>query len=183
MPREISIELLKAGDQTAFKQIFDLFHKRLCLFALGITTDDSAEDIVQEAFVKLWERKENFNTIDSIKAFLYLTVKNTCLNLYKHKQVIQKHSQSLTEMMDEISVDHKMVEAEVASQIRQALEQLPDGYRKVIYLGYFEGLSNQQAADHLNVSINTVKTQKVRGLRILRDFIKKLPYAFLFVYL
>ena len=84
-------------------------------------------------------------------------------------------------MMDEISVDHKMVEAEVASQIRQALEQLPDGYRKVIYLGYFEGLSNQQAADHLNVSINTVKTQKVRGLRILRDFIKKLPYAFLFV--
>lgn len=179
--REISMELLKAGDPAAFKQIFDVFHKRLCLFALGITNDDSAEDIVQEAFVRLWERKENFNNIDSIKAFLYLTVKNTCLNLYKHKQVIQKHSQSLIEIVDEIGIDHKIIEVEVASQISQALEQLPDGYRKVIYLGYFEGMSNQQAADHLNVSINTVKTQKVRGLRILRDFIKKLHYAFLFV--
>jgi len=74
------------GSELAFKAIFDLFNKRLLYLATEIVRDAAAaEDIVQEAFLKLWDRGANFADLTAIKAFLYLSVKNACRNLYKHR--------------------------------------------------------------------------------------------------
>lgn len=167
------LSAFRNGDENAFKHVFDMFHKRLCLFAAGIANVEAADDIVQDAFVKLWERKENFDNIESIKAFLYLTIKNTCINVYKHQQVVNKHLETLGEDVDETNVSHRIIEAEVTYEVQQAIQKLPLGYRKVIYLCYFQEKSNQEAADLLHVSINTVKTQKLRGMQILRSIFKK----------
>ncbi len=74
----------------------------------------------------------------------------------------------------------RMIEAEVLGEVYKALQKLPEGCRKVINLSYFEGLSNQEVADRLNVSINTVKTQKLRALKMLRLSFR---YIFLGIFL
>jgi len=177
MPETVSITAFQNGDMGAFNHVFNFFYKRVCFFAAGIVNENFAEDIVQDAFVKLWERRRSFNDLNSIKAFLYLTTKNSCINSYKHQKVIDKFESAQVEVIEESNVIHQLIEAEVLEEVQQAVEQLPPGYRKVIYLSYFEGLSNQETADYLQVSINTVKTQKVRSLRILREILKHSPTA------
>ncbi len=161
------------GDNEAFKHVFNVFYKRLCIFAAGIANAELAEDIVQEAFVKLWERRETFNHSESIKGFLYLTIKNTCINAYKHQQIVNKHLSTLVEGVDEKNIAQSIIEAEVAYELQKAIQMLPLGCRKVIYLCYFKEFSNQETADVLDVSINTVKTQKARGMKILRLLFKE----------
>lgn len=179
MPEAISMVAFQNGDKEAFNHIFNMFYKRVCFFAAGIVNEDAAEDLVQDAFVKLWERRLSFDSLNSIKAFLYLTTKNSCINSYKHQKVVEKFENYQTESPDEPNIIYRLIEAEVLDGVQQAVQQLPQSYRKVIYLSYFQGLSNQETADYLNVSINTVKTQKVRSLRILREILKHSPTALL----
>lgn len=168
MSESFSLSAFQNGSKTAFNYIFELYYKRLHFFSAGISSEIDAEDIVQESFIKLWERRENFNNLESIKAFLYLTTKNACLNELKHQQVVNKFNAVPSNTIDEINIANKLIEAEVLNEVQQALLKLPLGYRRVIYLNYFKGMSNQEVAEHLNLSINTIKTQKVRGLKILR---------------
>jgi len=157
------------GDEKAFQHLFRLFYGPLCFFARGITeTRLEAEDIVQEAFVQLWSRRQGFNSFPAVKAFLYLAVKNSSCNLYKHKKVEQKYQLAQKEAPQDNAVMERIIEAEVLGEVHKALQKLPEGCRKVINLSYFKGLSNQEVAAHLNVSINTVKTQKLRALKMLR---------------
>jgi len=179
MPEAISMVAFQNGDKEAFNHIFNMFYKRVCFFAAGIVSEDAAEDLVQDTFVKLWERRVSFDSLTSIKAFLYLTTKNSCINTYKHQKVVEKFENYQAENIDESNIIYRLIEAEVLEEVQQAVQQLPQSYRKVIYLSYFEGLSNQDTADYLNVSINTVKTQKVRSLRILREILKHSPTALL----
>jgi RNA polymerase sigma-70 factor (family 1) len=176
------IKAFKNGEEDAFKNIFKLFHARLCFFARGLVLEETeAEDIIQDAFLKLWERRTNFEDFHSIKAFLYLTIKNACRNLYKHQQVIDKYNNAvLPSLLEENTILSRIIEAEVVEEVFGALQQLPNGSRQVLHLSYFQGLSNQEVADQLQISINTVKTQKVRALHLLRGImIKESPLALL----
>jgi len=177
MPETISMVAFQNGDKEAFNHIFNMFYKRVCFFAAGIVNEDGAEDIVQDAFVKLWERRRGFDSLNAVKAFLYLTTKNSCINTYKHQKVIDRFQSFQVEVAEESNIIYRLIEAEVLEEVQQAVQQLPQSYRKVIYLSYFQGLSNQETADYLNVSINTVKTQKVRSLRILREILRHSPTA------
>jgi RNA polymerase sigma-70 factor (ECF subfamily) len=177
IPETISIAAFQNGDMGAFNHVFNFFYKRVCFFAAGIVNENCVEDIVQDAFVKLWERRDSFTNLNSIKAFLYLTTKNSCINSYKHQKVVDKFESTQIETIEHSNIIHQLIEAEVLDEVQRAVEQLPPGYRKVVYLSYFEGLSNQETADYLQVSINTVKTQKVRSLRILREILKHSPTA------
>lgn len=167
---------LNAGNEKAFQYIFGLFYERLCFFARGITQNDlQAEDLVQDAFLQLWKHKEGFDSFRAVKAFLYLAVKNAGRNLLKHDKVVNRHARTQQNPAPEEAVLHRMIEAEVLADVRTALSRLPEGCREVIHLCYFQGLRNQEAASRLQVSINTVKTQKVRGLRMLRLALRIFP--------
>lgn len=174
---------VRNGDEQAFKTVFDLFNKRLLYLATEIVSDTAiAEDIVQDAFVKLWCRRENFTDLLSIKAFLYLCVKNSCRNVYKHAKVVDKYISRQGNPVEDQLIVAKIIEAEVFNGLHDAIEKLPNGCKNVVYLGYFAEMSNQEVADTLNVSINTVKTQKLRALRSLRVLLKDLsPGLFLLI--
>lgn len=168
------INQFRQGNEQAFRHIFDMFNNRLCFFADGILHDPSeAEDIVQDAFVKLWDRRWHFRDYQAIKAFLYLSIKNACRNYLKHAKVIEKYLAAQPAEVDEDSMMRKIIEAEVLEEVYQALQMLPEGCRKVVNLSYFQGLSNQEVADQLHISVNTVKTQKLRALRTLRVALKE----------
>ena len=163
------ISFFNNGDESAFQYLFNLFYHPLYFFAKGLTdTRLEAEDLVQDAFIQLWKHREGFSSFRSVKAFLYLAVKNSSRNLYKHKKVEGRYRQGQKEVLGENVIFQRIIEAEVLDEVHKALQKLPEGCRKVINLCYFDGLSNQEAATHLKVSVNTIKTHKLRALRILR---------------
>ncbi|SER66828.1 RNA polymerase sigma factor [Pedobacter rhizosphaerae] len=166
------IQAFRAGDIKAFEQIFNIFNKRLCYFAQRFV-QDGATDIAQEVFVKLWERRHKHFDLESIKAFLYHTTKNQCLNVLKHQHVVERFNITSAPMVSDIDVSHKIISTEIASEIHEAIGLLAPGYRKVIHLSFFEEKSIKEIAEILHVSTNTVKTQKLRGLHLLRHLLRK----------
>lgn len=164
---------VQLSDHKTFATIFKLFYRQILFFASEMLSEKEAEDAVQEVFLKLWERRDGFTGIQPIKAFLYLAVKNRCLNAIKHHQVVYQYQKKQSVGYDFYTALHRIVNAEITHEVHQAMMKLPVKCRSVIHHGYFEELSNQEVADKLFVSINTVKTQKGRGLHLLRNMLHK----------
>ncbi len=152
------------------RHLFDLYYKRLCYFAHKlIGNKEAAEDIVQDAFVAYWKKSTDFENELSIKNFLYLTVKNACLNVIRHEEVVKKYAESNNDTgYTEEKITENIIRSEVAGEIHTAIATLPKGCRQVLELAYFSELKNDEIAEQLQVSINTVKTQKARALQLLR---------------
>lgn len=158
------------GDGPDIELLFKNYYQRLCYFAVQIINDKAAaEDIAQEAFVKYWNKKSDFNNESAAKTFLYVTVRNACLNVIRHEGVERKYLnlQDKDKVEEEWGLE-QIIRAELFGEINKAIEELPEGCRTVLKLAYFEGLKNDEVAKQLGVSINTVKTQKARALQILR---------------
>ena len=158
--------------------IFRAYYPRLCYFAFTMLDNkEIAEDMVQDVFLRLQGRVNDFFAENALKSFLYLSVKNACLNQLKHKAVEEKHAVTahLSTSEDPVALNN-LIRAEVYGEVHLALMGLPNGCKKVITLSFFEGMKNEEIARKLNISINTVKTQKKRALQLLR--LKMDPRAF-----
>jgi RNA polymerase sigma-70 factor (family 1) len=151
--------------------LFKEYYDRLVYFSLQLIKDkDQAEDIVQEAFIKYWNQRETVmqNRI-AIKNFLYSTVRNASLNTIRHGKVIEAYiqQQGNTEP-EEPPVIEAIITAEAVAEIHAALHSLPESHRTISIMGYFDGKKNQEIADELDMSVNTVKKQKQRALELMR---------------
>lgn len=151
--------------------VFRRYYPKLCYFAFKIIEDkDSGEDIVQDVFLRFQDRLPQFKSEAALGSFLYLSVKNACLNLLRHRAVEAKYEASVAfSFKEEASFVETLIRAEVYGEIHQAIQSLPAACRNVINLAYFDGLKNEEIANRLQVSLNTVKTQKQRGLQLLRS--------------
>ena len=170
------------NDNTVMKRLFERFYLPLRSFAFRHVGDDSiTEDFVQTAFLNLWERRENFRLVSAVKGFLYLNVRNACLNYLKRKRVEARHEQELArEMSEQESVDAAL-EEEVTALVYEALKELSEQARRIV-LQTMEGASNAEIAERLEISVNAVKTLKLRAYRILRERLKGIQWL-LFLHL
>ena len=158
--------------------VFRAYYPRLCYFAFTmLESKEMAEDMVQDVFLRLQGRLKDFFAENALKSFLYLSVKNACLNQLKHRAVKEKHAEivHLSTSEDPVALNN-LIRAEVYGEVHLALMGLPDGCKRVITLSFFEGMKNEEIARALDLSINTVKTQKKRALQLLR--LKMDPRAF-----
>lgn len=157
------------------EEIFALYYSRLCHFAFQLLTNkEEVEDIVQDAFVAFWNNRElvSENPI-AIKNYLYTAVRNACYNLHRQAKVQERYL--LIEnpaTVEESQVLNAMIRAEVMEEIYKAIDTLPEGCQRIFRLGYLEGISNPKIAEVLGISVNTVKTQKQRALKVLRANLK-----------
>lgn len=158
-------------DTNAFEQLFKDNYAKLCYFASQLLNDAvAANDVVQEVFVNYW----NLNVaerlkIGSTKGFLYQSVKNACLNKLRRQKIEHFYlSQQEAEPSEDAKVLNLMIRAEVLAEINKILVTLPNSCQQIFRMGYLDGLKNQEIADQLGISINTVKTQKKRGLQLLK---------------
>lgn len=145
------------------EQLFSLFFKqnyhRALLLAFRFMKDEMmAKDIVQEVFLSLWEKREDLVFSAGLCPYLFVAVKNRCLNeLYLHhnKNIpVSRLKESFVDIMDEIpEEDERLIR--LAGQI----SKLPPRCREVFDLVIFKGMKYQEAADSLQISLNTVKTQ------------------------
>lgn len=158
-------------DSSRLKELFDEYYDRLVYFSKQMVRDQSiAEDIAQESFIKYWSQyKEVSEDKYAIKNYLYRTVRNLSLNHIRHSKVvnqyIEKHGGVEPEEQPFI---YSLITAEVISEIHNAIKSLPESYQLVCSLGFLEGKKNQEIADQLCMSINTVKKQKQRALQLLK---------------
>lgn len=148
-------------DKKLFKGLFDQYYKPLCAFGYKYIADAFVvEDMVQEVYGTLWEKRSNFTHEKAVKSFLYTSVRNKCLNHLKHKAVLQKHEESLIyELESESFFTRHVIEEETFNRLYKEIELLPNAAKKVILLA-LKGLKNREIAAALEVSENTVKTQK-----------------------
>jgi RNA polymerase sigma-70 factor (ECF subfamily) len=165
------ITSLRKGDPDALQTLIKQYYSTLCLFAERLLADSAAaEDIVGESFVKLWNKKADFENHQNLKAFMYITVRNACLNYLKQAKRDSLNKKQLAYITGEKEefVLNEMIRAEVLKEIMDEINNLPEQCRKVLKLGYLEGMKNQEIADLLNISIHTVKNQKARAIQLLK---------------
>jgi len=161
---------LRRGDEAAFEGIFRQWYEPLCGYASRLTDGDldEAEDLVQQVFVKLWERREQLDIAWSLKGYLYKTVHNTALNRLR---TAKTHSRYLDFNAAQLEKEHTPPDfavGELAERIQNALEKLPPQCRHIFELSRFEELKYREIADQLGISIKTVETQMGKALRLLR---------------
>lgn len=173
------IEQLKAGNVSVYRYFFDMFYDSLCHFAYKYLRDkNDAEDVVQETFMALWDNKGDFTSLHAAKSYLYTVTKNKCLNLLStssNRLRILEHEYVHTLEFFESHV----LEEEVYRLLDQAIKNLPDQSKKIVDL-HLQGLKNQEIADHLGVSINTVKTLKKNAYKAIRSEMIMLALVSLF---
>ncbi|WP_338876030.1 RNA polymerase sigma-70 factor [Spirosoma sp. SC4-14] len=151
--------------------LFREFYNRLVYFSFQIIRDQAqAQDIVQDAFIKYWQERDSVvpNKV-AIKNYLYSSVRNASLNSIRHNRVVDDYiqQQGQTEP-EELPVIESIISSEVIAEIHSAIEALPEHYRIISEMSYLEGKKNQEIADELGMSVNTVKKQKYRALELLR---------------
>ena len=152
------------------KYLFNTYYARLCYFAYKLVKNQAAaKDLAQDVFLKYWYKRNEYSSELAIKNFLYLSLRNACLNHIRHDSIEKKYAETLADnALEEEKGLSYLIKAEALSAIHNAIESLPVGCKTVLQLAYFEGLKNEQIANEMGVSINTVKTQKQRALKLLR---------------
>ena len=132
---------------------------------------EEAEEIVQNVFVKFWDKCEAIDPDSSIKSYLYRSVHNTCLNKIKHEKVKDAYKKHVINYMDrtsEIVLDQPDPE-KVRKEILSEIDNLPLRCSEIFKLSRLEGLKYQEIADHLEISVKTVEVQMGKALRVLRE--------------
>jgi RNA polymerase sigma-70 factor (ECF subfamily) len=165
------VHSLVTGDEAAFEKVFKTHFKALHAYAATITRDEAAaEEIVQNIFVKLWERSEGLTIAGSLTSYLYKAVYNESLNYLKHQKVKLAYRQHLSFTMNN-ATDHAAKEAslkELEQRLLAAMNELPEQCRTIFQLSRFEELRYREIADHLQISIKTVENQMGKALKLLR---------------
>jgi len=168
---QLLIEKLRAGDPDSFSDIFSAYYKDMFFFAYSFTHElASAEDIVQDTFIKLWEDHEKLYVTVSLKSILLKTVQNKCIDWHRHRKIITNHSSYIinNEPLYEYATDNYLLRSEMEGMIEKALAKLPEKVRESYELNRFEGLKYQEIADKLDVSVRTVEVRISKALELLR---------------
>ena len=165
------------NETISFNDIFKEMYSACCSFAQKFIINSSeAEDLVQDIFVKLWYKFDEFNSEIGIKGFIYKAIKNSCLNHLQHIKVRQKfQKKKLLEVQSESYFLKTLIEEETHRIIYRYINELPEKAKEVILLS-LQGLKNKEIAEDLNISINTVKTHKLKAYRLLKENLKPLIY-------
>lgn len=175
-------------DEESFEAVFKTYYKALHAYAMAtLKESETAEEIVQSVFLKLWEKRETLEISSSLKAYLYRAVYHDSLNHIKHLQVKRKHwDHAHYEMTqgkpEQVGEQIKGQENELYERFQLALEKLPDKCRMVFNLSRFEELKYQQIADRLEISIKTVEAHMGKALKTLRvELAEFLPLLLIFL--
>lgn len=177
---EEALQALREGRERGLDHYFGLYYAPLTYFAFKLLEDQYlAEEIASEAFIKLWCHREQLSEEGSIKAWLYSTVRNAAIDhLRKAKRLRVSEAGLQTPETVERSVLLRMIDTETISQVIRTLETLPPKCRQVFQKFYFQGKTHEEIARELNLSPHTVRNQRIRAVRLLKEKITLLALAF-----
>jgi RNA polymerase sigma-70 factor (ECF subfamily) len=180
---------LANDDKNSFKIIFRKLYQPLCYLSLQYLADeDEAKEVVQGAFLKLWETRHELSHESNLRNFLFTIVKNNCLNILKHRQILLKHHNEIRslelhyqyESLSRMDFDSMEID-ELKEKIDAAIRNLPEHCRVVFEMSRYEDLKNREIAEKLGVTQKTIEAHLTKALKILRnDLIDYLPLILAF---
>jgi len=163
------ISRLKEGDLTAFDELYLKYYTLLCASAyFFLKNGQEAKDLVQNLFLDIWDRQLYVHFHDDIKGYLFLAVKNRCINYLKKQRVQDRTTRGYAALQEEVGVEETVYEEGDYGRLRAALEEMPDQKKRAIQMVYIHGKRYQDAADAMRISINSLKTHLKTGLKLLR---------------
>jgi RNA polymerase sigma-70 factor (ECF subfamily) len=135
-----------------------------------------SEEIAADSMIKLFSRYYDFESLSNIRAFLFITTRNSCFNFLSYAERENSEKEDLTKMNEAEQgqlILTEMIHAEIVREIYKEIEQLPRACREVFELLYLEGKKAKEVAEQLNISINTVWSQRQEAIRLLRTTLLK----------
>lgn len=169
---------VRKGDRVAFRLIFEKYYESLTRFAFRyVHTNADAEGAVQDVFLWVWEKRENWLVEGSLKTYLYRAVKHRCLDLIRKNMMKEKYvsgqleDQQTSPQYDESQTDFDSEKFE--QLVKKAIESLPDRAKMVYKLSRSDGLTYNEIAKVLEISPKTVESQMSRALNTLRAELSK----------
>ncbi len=172
----VSLNDLKSGNHKVYEKLFREFYVPLCKYAHSILRDvDEAEDMVQKTFCKLWEQRDDIEIHTSIKSYLYRIVHNDCINKIKQHTIRSEHNEHYAYEKDRLSndVENRVLANELQQQVELVVNSMPPRCREIFTMSRQQQLSYAEIAKELDISVNTVETQVVKALRLLRNGLKE----------
>jgi RNA polymerase sigma-70 factor (family 1) len=155
-----------------FDQAFRDYYRSLVQFACKlIYHKEAAEDIVMKVYSSLWEKKEDIRVERATKTLLYVCTRNACVNFNLFVSCRKMHDRKIwylaTDATEDFVLD-KIIDAEALNGMLNEFETLPVKCRRIMYLSFKDGFDNKEIAAELDLSVSTVKSQRTRGIKILR---------------
>ena len=176
---------IQRGNKILFEVNFRKHYSPLCGFAYTkLQSSALAEEIVQEVFVKLWDKRKSLD-ITYFKSYLYTSVNNAVMNHFKHEKVKQEYQTEMKVVADDSTDDDTVEFDELQSKLAALIEAMPEQRQKVFKLAKIDGLKYMEVAEKLGVSIKTVENHMGKALSYLRehlaDFYVLLPLLLTFL--
>lgn len=162
---------IRSGDEKAFEHLFKAQYQILCGYARKYLDDtDQAEEIVQEMFFSFWQKKEKLEINTSLEAYLFRSVRNSCLNYLKHLKIREQYKLANNQEIrqKEQEVHDNVVAMELEKRIENVINQLPPERKKIFKMSRYEELKYKEIAAQLKISVKTVEAQMGKALKFLR---------------
>ncbi|MBB5438950.1 RNA polymerase sigma-70 factor (family 1) [Pedobacter sp. AK017] len=164
--------LLRNGDDAAFMEIYERYNSLLYAYAYRKLQDkQESEDVVQDVFIGLWEKREKFVLKTYLSGFLYKSVLNKILDIWKHNKVVTEHAalHTLQINTDTIETDYLIREKEIAAMIEKEIAAMPPRMREIYELKYKQYESTKNIASQLGISEHTVSNQLKNATKHLKN--------------
>ena len=157
---------MRSGDMKAFERLFVSLYPGLCNIANHYLNNEMlSKDVAQDAFIKWWNKREDFRDFAAVKSFLYITIRNQCLNYIRdHRKEVDLAGR----FSEETDADFDLM---VIEALYSAIDRLPAQSARIMRL-VVKGDKNQEIADQLGISVNSVKTLKYNALKMLKNSLK-----------
>jgi RNA polymerase sigma-70 factor (family 1) len=176
-PDRLWTERIRGGDRGAYEALFRALYPSLCsIVDRRVQSPEIAEELVQDLFARVWERRLHLDPEQSITSYLYRSAKNQALNFLKHRKIANEAVGTVVLSLRpaQFSPEDDLCHTELATAAQQAIERLPNRCREIFLLSRQGDLTYAEIASLLGLSVKTVETQMSRALRSLRSDL--LPY-------
>ena len=175
------VRAIQNGDYRAFEMMFNGYYRKLCKYANGIVnSQETAEDLVSDLFVKIWEQPHDLEITISLEGYLFRSIRNSSINFITRKrkkfhnlddETMEKLHEIMMPLKEEASMG--VIVTELNEEIKKTIDLLPSECNKIFLMSRQDGLSHREIADKLSISENTVKVQIYRALIKLKEALKE----------
>jgi RNA polymerase sigma-70 factor (ECF subfamily) len=181
---ETILSIYKQDEARGLRMLYDSYYEILLLYAHGITGEAAAaEDVIQECFISFWARGRLLALPDGLERYLFGAVKYASLNYVRGRRRRQWLHETAGKEWPATDAAAAGEEADDAAAIFAAINRLPGERRKIFLMVCVDGASYREAAERMNVSVNTVKTQMVRSVKFLREQLRDRVFSILLAWM
>lgn len=168
--------------ENTYKDLFRQYYSSLLFYATRLVGEEDAEDLVQDVFVEIWKRQDSIELGSQIQSFLYRSVYTKAINHLKHQAIANNYTAEEVEFYqkrleyyqpDQSETIRRIENKELRTEIKEAINELPDKCKEVFKLSYLHDMKNKDIADVMGISLRTVEAHMYKALKILR---KKLEH-------